>query len=284
MEPDRLEVLLLKAVLPVDPRMPGTAERPTVDLLEVTRVISAAPLLPLDPVDQLLRPIGVRQPGHEAGAVQIRIDLQLKVDLRPFRDQAEGIVEPRVVADHRAEDHFVVAALRASHTAGHPGVDEHGDAFVIPARRGDPRRGQVHVENAFGLVGDRVHLSPEQTAEHPVAPCRLVHRRHVHQLVVHDRVHPLVGGDRLEGETEGGHLDHHGAARHHRDTGIPPVLEIGEQDGDVRIGFVAKQLRLERERIEEGAHRVGDQVGFGPFEVDHAKVTPLLRAQLGACR
>ena len=172
-------------------------------------VVGAAAFLTLDPVEQLRRPVGVREPHHEARAVQIRVDLELEVDLRPFRDETQRIVEMGVVADHRPEDHLVVAALRPAHAAGHPGVDEHRNAFVEPARRGDPRRGQVLVEDRFRLFGDRVHLAGKQFPEDPVPRGGLVERSHVHQLVVHDRVHPLVGGDRLEGEAQWRHLHHH---------------------------------------------------------------------------
>ena len=51
-------------------------------------------------------------------------------------DQAERIVEAAVVADHRAEHHLVVRPLRAAEAAGHPGLEEDRDAFVVPARRG----------------------------------------------------------------------------------------------------------------------------------------------------
>ena len=84
------------------------------------------------------------EPGHEPRAVKIRVDLELKIDLRPFRHEAQRVVERRAVSHHRAEDHLVVAALGAAEPAGHPRVDEDRDAFVdtSAARRHAARSGR----------------------------------------------------------------------------------------------------------------------------------------------
>ena len=177
-------------------------------------VVAAAARLARHPVQHLLGRVGARQPREEPRAVEIRVDLELEVDLRAFRHQRERVVERRVVANHRAEDHLVEAALRAADAAGHPRVDEHGAAFVKPARRGHARRGQVEVEHRFGLLGQRHDLAAEQRPEEPIVPRRLVHRHDVHQLVVHDRVHPLVGRNRLERVGQRRDLDRQRVAGH----------------------------------------------------------------------
>jgi hypothetical protein len=180
--------------------------------------------------------VRVGEPHHEPRAVQVRVDLELEVDLRPFGDEAERVVEPRAVAHHRPEHHLVVAALGPADAAGHPRVDEDGDPLVVPARRRDARRGQVHVEDRLGLLGHGVHLARRRTGGTGDPSGRLIHRRHVDQLVVHDRVQALVGGDRLEGEAERGDLHHHHVAGHDRDAGVAVVLEVGEQHRDVGVG------------------------------------------------
>ena len=272
---------MLELALERDPIGPGVRERSSVHLFEVRRIVGAAVFLPPHPFHQPVRSVRVGQPHHETGAVQIRVDLELEVDLGAFRHKAERIVEVGAVAHHGAEDHLVVATLGASDATGHPGVDEDGDPFVIPTRRGHAGRGQIHVENRFRLFADRIDLAPEESAEHAIAPRSLVHGGHVHQFVVHDRVHPLISGDRLERKAQRGDLHHHRAAWDHGDPGVAVVLEVREQHGDVLIGLVAEQLGLEGERVEEGPDGMRDEVRLGSLEVDEPKVRALLRGQLG---
>ena len=226
---DRREIGLLKLVLVLDPVRPRIVQAHAEDVPELRGVVRAAALAPRGPLDQLLGRVVAREPRHEARAVEIRVGLELEVDLGAFRDQSQRVVERRVVGDHRAEDHLVVPALRASEPAGHPGVAEDGDAFVIPARRRHPRRRQVEVQNRLRLLRDRQHLSAEQLPEEPVAPRGLVHRRDVDELVVHQRVHPLVGGDGLVDERDGRDLHRDQIARHGGRAGVPLVRQIDEQ-------------------------------------------------------
>ena len=66
-----------------------------------------------------------------------------------------------------------------------------------------------------------------------VGPDRLIHRRNVNQFVVHQDVHAVVSGDRLECEVERSDLDGHRIPRHHRGAGVPRVGNIGEEQDDV---------------------------------------------------
>ena len=148
-------------------------------------------------------------------------DLRLEIDLGALRHETQRVVERHVVSDHRAKDHLVVAALRAAEPAGHPGVDEDGDALVIPPRRRRPRRGEVPSTAATPDARRSARPCPGTAPEHPIPPDGLVHRHDVHQLVVHQRRHPLVGGNRLEGEVERCDLNRHQVARHGAGRALP---------------------------------------------------------------
>ena len=225
-----------------------------------------------------------RQPRHEPRAVEVRIDLELEVDLRPFRRQAERVVDVRTVADHRAEHHLVIAALRPSDPARHPGVDEHRDAFVIPPRRGGSRGREVEVEDRLRLLGDRVDLAAKQPPEEPVAPGRLVHRRDVNQLVVHDGRHPLVGGERFEGEAQRRDLHHQRVARHDARSGISGIRQIEQQHRHLVFGLESEQFLLEGHGVQVRARDVRRQVGLAALEVDEAQIADLDLPELGGRR
>ena len=268
--PHRREVGLLKRTLVLHPCAPGLLERHPEDLAELCGVVGAAVLAARDPFDQLLGRMAARQPGHEPRAVEIGVRLHLKVDLRAFGDESQRVVERHVIANHRAEDHLVVAALRASHAAGHPRVDEHRDALVIPPRRGDARSREVPVENRRRVIGRGRDLAAKQSAEGAIGSRRLIHRDDVNQLVVHQHRHPLVRRDGLEGEVERRDLERHDVARDRPGRRVAGVGEIREQHRD-RIGQrELEEFLLELQRVQEGARGVGHQVAFGPLEVDEA--------------
>ena len=256
--------------------------QPDAELLaEGRRVVGAAAVAARRPGDHLLGRVVPRQPGHEARAVQIRVRLELEVDFRAFRDQAQRVVERRVVFHHRAEDHLVVAALRASEAAGHPGIDEDRNPFVKPSRRGHAWRGQVEIEDRLGLLGDRQHFSAEQTPEDPIAPRRLVHRRDVDQLVVHQRVHALVGRNRLEDVGDGGDLDGDEIVGHRGCAGIALVGQVDEQDRHLVVRIESEQLLLKTERVERRPRRVRHEERFAAIDVEEAQAG---RALLGELR
>ena len=159
---DRVEVLLLEVLLPRDPvaATPSSSER-AEHVLELRRVVGLAALAARAPSSTTCsgeRVVG--EVAHEARAVEVRVHLGLEVDLHALGDEAERVVEARAVLHHRAEHHLVVGALRAALAAGHPGLDEDGEALLVPARRRRARRGQVEVEDALGLRG------------HGARPCR----------------------------------------------------------------------------------------------------------------
>jgi hypothetical protein len=133
---------------------------------------------------------------------------------------------------------------------------------VEPSRRGDARGGQIEVENGLRLFGHRQYLAAEQAPEGPVACCRLVHRRDVHQLVIHERVQPLVGGNRLEDVGDWRDLDRDQIVRHGGGAGVALVRQVDEKDRDVFLRVESKQLLLEGERVQRRPRRVRDEKRF----------------------
>src|SRR5215510_9602454 len=111
---NRLEIRLLKRMLELDPFGPRFLERGAEHELELAGVIGLAPGLAAQPLDDLRRCVVVAEPGNEARAVEVRVDLRLEIDLRAFGRETERIVETRLVLHHRAKHHLVVAALGAA--------------------------------------------------------------------------------------------------------------------------------------------------------------------------
>ena len=142
----RGQVLPLEFVLPGDPVLPGLIELEAEHAAEVIRVGAQRSFVAPPPVEELLGPILDRQVAHEPCSVQIGICAHLEVDLGPDRDQAKRVVEPGVVAHHRAEHHLVVPTLGAAVTPTQPGFHEHRTALEVPAGSGISRCRQVVVD------------------------------------------------------------------------------------------------------------------------------------------
>ena len=102
----------------------------------------------------------------------------------------------------------------------------------------------------------------------------------MHQLVVHEHGHALVGRDRLEREVERRDLDRHDVARHGAGRRVAGVGEISEQHRDVIGRRELEELLLERQRVEERARRSGDEVALGALEIDQTHLRCFDRRQL----
>ena len=256
----RGQVGALERVLERDPVGPRVVERAPEDEPELVRVVARAALVAPDPVHHLVGPVGVGEPGHEPRAVQVGVRGELEVRPHPARLETERIVEVRAVADHRAEHHLVVAALRAAEPAAHPGFHEHGAAFDVPPRRREPGDRQVAVEERLGVLGPRLHLAAEEIAPATVFVVREVALRDVHELVVHQRVEPLgrrVGFERVRQRRD---VEDQPVARRGTRGGVAVVGEVLEQDGDFLGGLPAEALALRVERVLERAGRVRREV------------------------
>ncbi len=189
-------------------------------------------------------------------------------------------MERRVVPHHGAEHHLIVAALRAPDPAGHPRVHKDRDAFVIPARRRHSRRSQVEVQDGFRLVGHRQHLPAEQLPENTIPRGRLIHGRHVDQLVIHDRVDPLVGGNRLEREAQRRDLNPDQIVGNRGGAGVPHIGQIHQQHRQVPMRLVPEESLLESERIQRRARGMRKEEGLAAIHVHQPQAGRSLLAQL----
>ena len=156
------QVLLLEAMLPVDPLVPGLIQRQAKYPLKIIGVIAPAVGLAPPPVEQALRPVVKRQVVHEARPVQVSVGASPEIDLGAFRNQAERVIEFRLVAHHRPKRHFVVTALGAAHSPAHPRLHEYCAALLVPPRSGVARHGKVVVEQGLGMRRVDVDLAVKQ--------------------------------------------------------------------------------------------------------------------------
>ena len=173
------EVLLLEYPFQGVPFAPRIVERLAERAVELGRVEGRAVLVAAQPLHDLVRAVGQRQVGEEAGAVEIVVGADLEVDGDALALQAERRIELVVVADLGAEHHFVIAALRAAEAARHPGFEEHRRPFGIPARDIVPRRRQIIVEDRFRMLLDRHRLAGQPLAPEGV-PAGSTHRASRH--------------------------------------------------------------------------------------------------------
>ena len=104
---------------------------------------------------------------------------------------------------------------------------------------------------------------------------RLVPRHDVHQLVVHEPVHALVGGDGLVGRTDGGGLEQEQVARDRSGAGVAGIPEVVEEDGHRLRGSELEEPLVEGEGVLEAARRVGHQVGLQWVPVDQVEIVGL---------
>ena len=257
------EILLLELVLELDPVLPGLFERDAKQALKLVGVVAPAFLVASVPGDHLLRRILIRKPRDEARAVEVRVRARLEIDKDTPRRESQWIVEMGVVPDHRAEHHLIVAALRAAHSAAHPGLHEHRTALRPPARGREARHREVVVDQRLGMLRSGGDFAEEDLPPAPVFLGSNVALHHVDQLVVHQRIHALAGGKRLEREGQRRNIEDQRRARRREGVSIAVVFEILQQDGRGLRRFPAENASLPRERVRKRAHRVRLEVAQG---------------------
>src|SRR5207302_972087 len=125
-----------------------------------------------------------------------------------------------------AEDHLVIAALRAAESAGHPGFVEDGASFHVPARGEVPGAGQVIVEYRFRMVLKRHRLAAEEMAPERVARIPHVNCSDVRQLVVHKREEALARREGLHRQREGRYIEQDHVAWAAERGGVAVVGEV----------------------------------------------------------
>ena len=104
--------------------------------------------------------------------------------------------------------------------------------------------------------------------------------RHVNQLVVHDDVHALVAGNRLERKVQRRDLHRQRITRDDRRPGVSGVGEIRQQQRDLVRRLEAEQSFLEGEGIQKRSWGMRHEKRFGGIDVDQAQAGRLERRQL----
>ena len=279
------QVLPLELVLEHDPLLPRLFQRQAEHVLELVGVVALAVLVAPDPVDDLLRRVGVGEPREEAPAVEVGIRAGLEVDLGPAGDEPQRIVEVGVVAHHRAEHHLVVAALRAAEAAGHPRLEEDRAALGIPPWRGEARNREVAVEQRLGKLRLRRHLAQEELAPAQVLLRRDVALHDVHQLVVHRRVHALAGRRSLERAGVGRDVHDELAARRGSRVRVAVVDEVLQQHhralGRLPAEHPAMPVPCVGERADRERREIGEVVVVVELDVPGVDLGEVDRTPLG---
>ena len=165
-----------------------------------------------------------------------------------------------VVPDHRSEHHLVISALRAAQSAAHPGLEKDGAAFSPPAGRREARRGEVAVDDRFGVLRLGGDFAEEESPPAQVLLGSNVALHHVDQLVVHQRIHPLARGVRLERKGKRRSVEKQGAARRRVGVRVAVIGQILKQDDRWLGRRPAEYATLPCERVGERAHRVRFEV------------------------
>src|SRR3989338_6623991 len=131
---DGIQIHVLPCVFERDPRLPFLIHGTAIDLFKLRGVVCFAAVDPSDPLHEFCRSVGVHKVRHESRAVEICVGADLEIDLCSLRFESDRVVKERGIADHRAEDHFIVGPERASQPSGHPCFDEYCESFAIPSR------------------------------------------------------------------------------------------------------------------------------------------------------
>ncbi len=214
--------------------------------------------------------MGVREPGEEAGAVEVGIRPDLEIDpgcrarRAPAGRRSGRRRAPSPGTPSRRSRPARGPARRPSRSPGRPRRPRE-----YQRGRREARDRQVAVEQRFGVLRLGGDLAEEESPPAPILLGRDVALHHVDQLVVHQRVHALAGGERLERVGQRRDVEDERAARRGEGVRVAVVGEVLQQDGR-RLGrHPAEHPALPRERVGERAHRVRHEVAQG-IVVDRA--------------
>ena len=175
------------------PVVPNLAQRLSIDGFKLVAEVGAAVGGPVIETDQVVVSVFRSQVIDKSGTVQIGIGTHLKVHCGTFRFQTHHGKHFFPAVHDAAEIHFVVPAQGPSGSAAHPGFQETGDAFVVPARSVPSGNGQVTPQggNGLGVVGP--HLGAENVPPHPVAGIVFVAHDQVGIFVAEQLAVPFAG-------------------------------------------------------------------------------------------
>ena len=241
-------------------------------MLELACVKGLGILRPPEPFDGLLDPVGQREIGEEAGAVEVGIGADLEVGLGALAFQPKRRKEAHLVAHLGAEHHFVIGALGAAEPARHPRFEEDRASFHVPARGQVPGAGQEIVEDRFRMLLDRRRLAAEEPPPEGILAVPDVDRGDVRKLVVGQREKALAGRKGLHRQRQRSDVEQDHVARRRQRRGIAIIGEVLEQDGGPVPRLPAKNLLVESERIFERATEIGRQIGLDRVDVEQRQI------------
>ncbi len=135
-----------------------------------------------------------------------------------------------------------------------------------------------------GCSGIGSDLAAEKLPPRAIALRRLVGGGDVDQLVVHEPVHPFVGGDDLVDEAERRDLQHQEIAGNRSRRCVAAIGKVDQDDGDRLRRLPAPQLLLKLEGVEKGPGDVGGEVALCRIEVEEAEVLDPHLVKLGGAR
>ena len=179
------------------------------------------------------------------------------------------------IAHLGAEHHLVVAAQSPAQSAAHPGLHEHGHPLVIPAWRVVARVRQVAISDGDRVVGNGGDLAQEKPPEPSILSRRLVVGHRVHELMIHQQNHAVVGQRGLEDVIRRSNADIQEVARQCGAAAVHTVGEILEQDHNLLFALVMEQLPMKRESVLETPNQVRYQIGVSGTVVDQLDVACL---------
>ena len=252
---------MLKIPFPLDPFVPFLLHGGMVNILELTGIESFAAIGTRIKLLQLFHAVLMGQVADEPGTVQVGIHAHLKIDSGTFGLESDHIIKIATVADHGTKHHFIVSAHYAAYSTRHPGFHEHGDAFVVPARRVPARGGEVAVKQRQGIAVIGHHLAAEEPGYSAVGfRCHIAHHL-VSQLMAHEPLHAFVRWDygkriieRRYADIQEVPWDDHGSAVAH----IGKIVEKNIGGSGRRI---FPELLVKGQCVLERTHGMGHEVG-----------------------
>ena len=212
------------------PVVPNLAQRLSIDGFKLVAEVGAAVGGPVIETDQVVVSVFRSQVIDKSGTVQIGIGTHLKVHCGTFRFQTHHGKHFFPAAHNAAEIHFVVPAQGATGSAAHPGFQETGDAFMVPARSVPSGNGQVTPQggNGLGVVGP--HLGAENVPPHPVAGIVFVAHDQVGIFVAEQLAVPFAGRGDVIRHGHRRHAELDVVLRQRGGAAVAVVFPVGYQD------------------------------------------------------
>ena len=228
-------------------------------------------------------PVGQRQAGDEARAVEVGVDADLEVDRGAFGFEAQRRVDFVIVADLGAPDHLVEGALRRGR--GRPPSRSRRRRRCLrdtSAARRSAASTRNYRRSTPDAPGSASACRAKKLAPEGVALVPHVHGRDVGELVVGQGEEALARREGLHRLRQRRDVEQHGVVRRRARRGIAIVAEVLEQDVGPVPRLPAELLLVAVERILDRPGDIGRQIGLDRVEIEQREVLGLERRQVDA--